>query len=34
MVPAPDEPRTLLDGIVLAVPTEPPDDPFSAAYPE
>ena len=34
MGPAPDEARTLLDGIVLALPTEPPDDPFSAAYRE
>ena len=34
MGPAPDEARTLLDGIVLALPSEPPDDPFSAAYRE
>jgi SAM-dependent methyltransferase len=34
MGPAPDEARSLLDGIVLALPTQPPDDPFSAAYRE
>ena len=34
MGPAPDEARALLDGIVLALPTAPPDDPFSDAYRE
>jgi SAM-dependent methyltransferase len=34
MGPAPDEARALLDGMVLALPTQPPDDPFSAAYRE
>jgi SAM-dependent methyltransferase len=34
MASAPDEARTLLDGIVLALPTAPPDDPFSDAYRE
>jgi SAM-dependent methyltransferase len=32
MGPAPDEARALLDGIVLALPTAPPEDPFSDAY--
>jgi SAM-dependent methyltransferase len=31
---APDEARALLDGMVLALPSQPPDDPFSAAYRE
>jgi SAM-dependent methyltransferase len=34
MGPAPDEARTLLDGIVLALPSAPPQDPFSDAYRE
>ena len=34
MGPAPDEARALLDGIVLALPTAPPEDPFSDAYRE
>ena len=34
MGPAPDEARALLDGMVLALPTQPRDDPFSAAYRE
>jgi SAM-dependent methyltransferase len=34
MAPAPDEARALLDGIVLALPTGPPEDPFSEAYQE
>ena len=32
MGPAPDEARALLGGIVLALPTAPPEDPFSDAY--
>jgi SAM-dependent methyltransferase len=34
MAAAPDEARALLEGIVLELPTAPPDDPFSAAYRE
>src|SRR5580693_742790 len=34
MATAPDEARARLEGIVLAVPTPPPEDPFSAAYRE
>lgn len=34
MGPAPDEARALLDGIVVALPTRPPEDPFSQAYRE
>jgi SAM-dependent methyltransferase len=32
MGPAPDEARALLDGIVLALPSAPPGDPFCEAY--
>jgi SAM-dependent methyltransferase len=34
MGPDPDEARALLDGIVLALPVEPPEGPFSEAYRE
>ena len=34
MGPAPDEARALLDGIVVALPTGPPEDAFSEAYRE
>ncbi|MGO9854096.1 MAG: class I SAM-dependent methyltransferase [Acidimicrobiales bacterium] len=34
MAAAPDEARALLEGCALALPTAPPDDPFSAAYRE
>jgi SAM-dependent methyltransferase len=34
MGPAPDEARALLNGIVLALPTDPPEDPFSDDYRE
>ena len=34
MGPAPDEARALLDGITLALPGAPPEDPFSDAYRE
>jgi SAM-dependent methyltransferase len=34
MADAPDEARALLEGFALAVPTAPPDDPFSPAYRE
>ena len=34
MAAAPDEARALLEGFAVALPTPPPDDPFSAAYRE